>query len=178
MCLAFHLTRPIPPAIRMANSLSAEWIRASTPERSLTRPLRPSNLLAATGVLTKASHTMVPPSSPLLLAKTGAVLDETTGLLTLTPSQFANLKSLFFNVNGTSFEVTANAQAWPRSLNSLIGGSSDKVYLIVADIGFPSGQGLDFINGQTFLERFYSVYDADMQRVGLATTPFTKATSN
>ena len=32
------------------------------------------------------------------------------------------------------------------------------MYLVVGDIGNNSGEGLDFIDGQTFLERFYSVY--------------------
>ena len=31
---------------------------------------------------------------------TGGVLDETTGLLSITPAQFANLQSLFFNIGG------------------------------------------------------------------------------
>lgn len=31
---------------------------------------------------------------------TGGVIDPTTGLLTITPDQFANLKSLFFNIGG------------------------------------------------------------------------------
>jgi cathepsin E len=48
----------------------------------------------------------------------------------------------------------------------------------VADLGSPSGEGLDFINGQTFLERFYSVFDTTNKRVGFATTPFTTATTN
>lgn len=43
-------------------------------------------------------------------------------------------------------------------MNTVIGGTSDGIYLVVQNIGAPSGQGLDFINGQTFLERFYSVY--------------------
>jgi hypothetical protein len=33
---------------------------------------------------------------------TGAVEDEDTGLLSLTPAQFANLQSLFFNIGGVS----------------------------------------------------------------------------
>ena len=83
-----------------------------------------------------------------------------------------------------------------RSLNTVIGGNADSIYLIVSDLGGPSGEGLDFINGQSFLERFYSVYgksfnvftkgglfsfhptDSDNQRVGLATTPFTFAETN
>ncbi|KIJ40049.1 hypothetical protein M422DRAFT_257118 [Sphaerobolus stellatus SS14] len=108
----------------------------------------------------------------------GAVLDRNTGLLRLSTSQFANLQSLFFTIGGTTFELTANAQAWPRNLNTAIGGTANNVYLIVGDIGTPSGEGLDFINGQTFLERFYSVFDTDNARVGLATTPFTDATTN
>ena len=39
-----------------------------------------------------------------------------------------------------------------------IGGSADQIFLIVGDLGSLSGEGLDFINGMTFLERFYSVY--------------------
>ncbi|KAF8961363.1 aspartic protease [Flammula alnicola] len=109
---------------------------------------------------------------------TGAVLDISTGLLRITSAQFSNLQSLFFTAGGTSFELTANAQIWPRSLNSDIGGSASRIYLIVSDLGSPSGEGLDFINGLPFLERFYSVFDTTNRRVGLATTPFTKATTN
>ncbi|KAI0793759.1 aspartic peptidase A1 [Fomes fomentarius] len=109
---------------------------------------------------------------------TGAVFDNATGLLRLTPTQFANLQSLFFTINGVTFEFTANAQIWPRALNTAIGGNTNSVYLIVADIGTRSGSGLDFINGQTFLERFYSVFDTANNRVGIANTPFTRANTN
>ena len=47
---------------------------------------------------------------------TGGVNDRTTGLLRLTQAQFANLQSLFFTVNGVTFELTANAQIWPVSI--------------------------------------------------------------
>ncbi|KAF8524829.1 acid protease [Hysterangium stoloniferum] len=110
--------------------------------------------------------------------QTGGTLDAATGLLTVSASQFDNLESLLFHIGGTTFELTANAQAWPRALNSDIGGKPGQIYLIVSDLGTKSGQGLDFINGQVFLERFYSVYDTGNQRVGLATTPFTTATTN
>ena len=63
-------------------------------------------------------------------------------------------------------------------LNTAIGGDANGVYLIVADIGSNSGEGLDFINGQTFLERFYAVFDTANSRVGIANTPFTDATTN
>jgi hypothetical protein len=109
---------------------------------------------------------------------TGAVADSTTGLLRLTTAQFNALQNLNFKIGSTTFTLTPNAQIWPvsdecvhyhlialkctpcsqRSLNSFIGGNSNSVYLIVGDLGSNSGEGLDFINGQTFLERFYSVF--------------------
>ncbi|KAF8473762.1 acid protease [Gautieria morchelliformis] len=140
-----------------------------------------SNILSSTAGIVDTGTTLVLIATDAFkryTAATGGVPDDATGLLRLTTDQFANLQSLFFHVDGTTFELTANAQAWPRSLNSLIGGNVNSVYLIVADLGTPTGQGLDFINGLTFLERFYSVYDTANKRVGLATTPFTDATSN
>ncbi|KAI9439326.1 aspartic peptidase A1 [Lactarius indigo] len=109
---------------------------------------------------------------------TGGVLDASTGLLKITSTQFSNLQSLFFTSGGKSLEFTANAQIWPRSLNTFIGGTAGSIYLIVNDIGSPTGSGLDFINGYTFLERFYAVFDTTNNRVGFANTPFTTATTN
>ena len=129
---------------------------------------------------------------------TGGRLDRNTGLLKITSTQFANLKTLNFIVGGvcllhsrsvwklmsffffdqTTFGLTPNGQIWPRSLNSVIGGVAGSIYLIVGNLGTPSGEGLDFINGQTFLERFYAVFDTANKRVGLATTSFTDATTN
>jgi cathepsin E len=109
---------------------------------------------------------------------TGATQDANTGLASLTSAQFNNLKSLFFIAGGATFELTANGQLWPRSLNTAIGGTASQILLVVNDLGTPSGQGLDFINGFGFLERFYSVFDTANNRVGFATTPFTKATTN
>ena len=82
---------------------------------------------------------------------TGGVLDQTTGLLSITESQYDNLKTLSFYIGGSTYDLTPNAQIWPRSLNSAIGGNSDGIYLIVSDIGTSSGSGMDFINGYTFL---------------------------
>jgi cathepsin E len=109
---------------------------------------------------------------------TGGVIDEVTGLLILTRAQFAKLPSLFFTIGQKAFELTPNAQIWPRALNTFIGGERDTIYLIVNSIGTPTGTGLDFVNGMSFLERFYSVYDTTNQRIGFATTPFTKAVVN
>ncbi|KAI6145241.1 aspartic peptidase domain-containing protein [Pisolithus tinctorius] len=109
---------------------------------------------------------------------TGAVLDSATGMLQITTSQYEALQDLDFYINGVTYTLTPNGQIWPRSLNTAIGGSASNIYLIVNDIRTNSGSGLDFINGQTFLERFYSVFDTANNRVGFATTPYTDATSN
>lgn len=63
-------------------------------------------------------------------------------------------------------------------LNTDIGGTSDYVYLIVNDLGDDGESGLQFINGMTFLERFYFVYDVGSSQVGFATTSYTDATTN
>ena len=63
-------------------------------------------------------------------------------------------------------------------LNTAIGGDADSIYLVTADMGGDSGQGLDFVDGYAFIERFYYVYDSGNARVGFATTLFTHATTN
>ncbi|KAG6873220.1 hypothetical protein C0995_001574 [Termitomyces sp. Mi166 len=142
---------------------------------------------AGTTILTENSGIVDTGTTLLLLASdafarylsaTGAVEDNRTGLLRLTSAQFANLQSLFFSINGATFEFTANAQSWPRALNTAIGGTTNNVYLIVGNLGTPSGEGFDFVNGFVFLERFYSVFDTTNKRVGFATTQFTTATTN
>jgi hypothetical protein len=110
--------------------------------------------------------------------ETGAVVDAATTLLRITPDQFSRLQSLSFNTGGSSFELTPNAQLWPRALNTDIGGVAANIYLIVADLGTSSGQGMDFINGMAFLQRFYSAYDSTSRMVGLAPTPYTGAETN
>ncbi|KAJ7897160.1 aspartic peptidase A1, partial [Mycena olivaceomarginata] len=109
---------------------------------------------------------------------TGGVADANTGLLRITATQFAALQNLNFVIGGVTYALTPNAQIWPRSLNTAIGGTASSIYLVVADWGANSGEGLDFINGYAFLERFYSVFDTANKRIGLATTPFTTATTN
>ncbi|KAG1754954.1 aspartic peptidase domain-containing protein [Suillus paluster] len=109
---------------------------------------------------------------------TGATLDRTTGLLRVTLTQYDALQNLNFNVGSNTYALTPNGQIWPRALNTYLGGSNSYIYLIVNNLGTPSGEGLDFINGQTFLERFYSVFDTTNARVGFATTSYTDATTN
>ncbi|KAI0333910.1 aspartic peptidase A1 [Cubamyces sp. BRFM 1775] len=108
----------------------------------------------------------------------GGVYDEATQLYRITLAQYENLESVFFTFNGVDFEFTANAQIWPRELNSGIGGSSDYAYLIIADIGSYSSSGMDIVNGMMFMERFYAVFDTENNRVGIANNLYTYSTAN
>ena len=110
------------------------------------------------------------------LDATGATFDKHTSLYTISTAQYKNLKSLFFETGGTSFELTRNAQIIPRILNTANGGSTNRIYLAIGDLG--NIPGLDFICGMAFLQRFYSVFDTTNQLIGLAETPFTYADTN
>ncbi|KIM55234.1 hypothetical protein SCLCIDRAFT_1221265 [Scleroderma citrinum Foug A] len=59
------------------------------------------------------------------------VLFSATGLLTISQEQYNALQSLFFHIGGVTYEFTPNAQIWPRSLNSVLKGDPNKIYLIV-----------------------------------------------
>jgi hypothetical protein len=108
---------------------------------------------------------------------TGAALNKTTNYLYISPAQYDKLQSLYFEVGNRTFELTPNAQIWPRKYNSLIGGDSDHIYLVIQEkTNFLTGA--DFIAGLTFLERIYSVFDTTNRRVGLADTPYTHAETN
>ncbi|PSR84188.1 hypothetical protein PHLCEN_2v5476 [Hermanssonia centrifuga] len=109
---------------------------------------------------------------------TGAVEDQRTGFLTLSKEQYGNLQPLNFNIGGNTFALSANGQIWPRSLNTAFGGDEDSVYLVIGDLGSQSGDGFDFINGYTFMERFYAVFDTTNSRIGLANTQYTNSESN
>ncbi|KAH9990273.1 aspartic proteinase from Irpex Lacteus [Russula vinacea] len=109
---------------------------------------------------------------------TGAVYDEQTGLLRIAEAQYENLQSLFFNIGGSQYELNANAQIWPRTLNSVVGGDRNSIYLVVFDLEPLLSINLGFIAGMAFLERYYSVFDTNNQRVGFATTPLTYADFN
>lgn len=59
--------------------------------------------------------------------------------------------------------------------NDLIPGGEnpDEVLVIVADLGSPSGEGLDFVLGNAFLERFFVSIDPIEDTISFATTQFT-----
>jgi cathepsin E len=159
--------------ITSASSASRYWGISQTIKYGTT------SILTSAGIVDTSSTLVLLASDSFATYKllTGGVADEKTGLLRLTSAQFSKLESLFFIIEGTTFELTPNAQIWPRALNTHIHGTADGIYVIVNDLG-SQGLGVDFVNGYTFLERFYTVFDTANRRVGLATTSFTKATSN
>ncbi|KAF7307466.1 Aspartic peptidase A1 [Mycena indigotica] len=114
----------------------------------------------------------------LYMAATGATLDPNVGLLKLPTANFAGMKDLCFATGASRFCLTPDAQVWPTSLNTLIGGDTSSIYLITANSEELSGTGLDYILGQMFHERFLVTYDLSQNAVGLAKTPFTASTTN
>ncbi|KAJ7058017.1 acid protease [Mycena amicta] len=123
---------------------------------------------------------MIPSSAfNTYMQMTGATMDDATGLLCVTDDQYENMQSLMFNINGVEYELTKNAQMWPRSQNSMLGGDEKKRYLVFANMGdLKTEDGLCFINGYALLQRFFSVYDTTNCRLGMATTQHTLAETN
>ena len=100
-------------------------------------------IMIATGVSADHAHCNSITCSPHLfhadafqkyMAATGAVPDQNTGLLMITPDQYAALENLYFTVGDATFELSPNAQIWPRALNTNIGGVAGNIYLVVADV--------------------------------------------
>nr|VWP01211.1 MARTX [Ganoderma boninense] len=150
-------------------------------DQSITYGSSKTTILSLTAGITDTGTTLVLLASDAFAAyqnATGGVLDSNTGLLRITAEQFAKLESLFFHIGDATYEFTPNAQIWPRALNAAIGGDADSIYLVTADLNSPSGEGFDFVDGYTFLERFYYVYDSAHSSVGFAKTPFTYAKTN
>ncbi|KAG2069731.1 acid protease [Suillus decipiens] len=129
---------------------------------------------------------------------TGAVYDRAVKLLTIPEDKYDTLHNLDFHIGEARqfcqpaitplahhfvqqiYSLTPNAQIWPRSLNTMIGGKEDSIYLIVTNRGTYSGQEgcSDFSLGYVFMQRFYVAYDSTNSRVGFATTAFTDAVTN
>lgn len=111
-----------------------------------------------------------------IVSLTGAVFDDPTGLFRV--DSMDSVQSLFYNIGGTIFELTPNAQIFPPQFNTLIGGQDGVFYLLFADLGDaanqPSGPGM-FVNGYFWLMRHYVTYDGTRKVVGVAQTENTFA---
>ncbi|PIL30059.1 transporter [Ganoderma sinense ZZ0214-1] len=150
-------------------------------DQSITYGFKGRTILSsASGIVDTGTTLILIPSDAFAEYQqaTGGTVDSVTGLLKITKEQYACLESLFFHIGENTYEFTPNAQIWPRALNSGIGGDADSIYLVVADAGDASGSGFEFVNGFTFLQRFYHVFDVAGKRAGFASTKFTHAVTN
>ncbi|KAF8141387.1 acid protease [Boletus edulis] len=132
------------------------------------------------------THTVIPTS-------TAGIVDTGTTQVLLADDFFAvylkaipgaNLSN--FTIADRVFSMDVAAQLIPTDQNTAWGGVSGKQYGVVANLGSNSGEGLDFIIGQKFMERYYAVssssppgihkltlgqvFDTDANRVGFAQT--------
>ncbi|KAG2070130.1 acid protease [Suillus decipiens] len=115
----------------------------------------------------------------LYKAAIGGEYDDETELLVISKDQYSALQELKLIIGPQTYILTPDAQIWPHSLNTLIGGEVNAIYLIVHDLGMDIGEGdSDFINGYVFMQHFYTVFDATNSHISFATTSFTEATTN
>jgi cathepsin E len=79
---------------------------------------------------------------------------------------------LLFFFKQAVLTLTADAQILPQNSDVNI------FFLVLVDIGHPSGSGLDFIFGMVAIQRFYVVLDTGNSEVGFAQTSSTNAIIN
>ncbi|PCH39175.1 aspartic peptidase A1 [Wolfiporia cocos MD-104 SS10] len=104
----------------------------------------------------------------------GAYYDsEDTGLIVIPESSVASLKNFTFQIGGAEYVLDSTAQLLPQDQNTAWGGKPGLQYGYIGPLGSNSGEGLDFIIGQKFMERFYAVFDTANERVGFAYTDHT-----
>ncbi|KII86390.1 hypothetical protein PLICRDRAFT_114346 [Plicaturopsis crispa FD-325 SS-3] len=108
--------------------------------------------------------------SKYVAAISGAKLDDSTGLLVIPTASVADIKPFNFTIGGAVYSLDADAQLVPESENTAWGGKSGVRYGYFGNMGSNSGEGLDFIIGQKFMERYYAVFDSKNKRVGFAQT--------
>ncbi|KAI0086813.1 acid protease [Irpex rosettiformis] len=140
-----------------------------------------STILKLTSGIVDSGSTMIllaPDAFNAYKQATGATLDDKTKLLKLPKDQYSKLQPLKFTIGGVDYTLNADAQLFPCSLNKALGGDNDSIYLVVNNLGENSVDGLSFINGYSFMERFYTVYDAANSKIGLATTEYTDSEGN
>ncbi|CAE7189071.1 unnamed protein product [Rhizoctonia solani] len=102
----------------------------------------------------------------------GSKMDKATGLLEIPEESIGAMKPLFFIINGVSYELTPNAQLWPRTSNTILGGKANAYYSVVSS---HDKLGHSFIMGYPFLLRFYTAYNVSNSKIGFAATSSTYA---
>ncbi|KAH9832517.1 acid protease [Rhodofomes roseus] len=99
----------------------------------------------------------------------GAYYDgNNTGLIVIPFESIPFMQPFTVYVSGEPFVLDVEAQLLPIWQNTAWGAEPNLQYGYIGPIGSPSGEGLDFILGQKFMERFYAVFDTPNSRVGFA----------
>ncbi|KAN0079862.1 Aspartic peptidase domain containing protein [Tylopilus felleus] len=97
-----------------------------------------------------------------------AELDTKTGLIEIPPSSIEHMKPLHFKFGDHTFTLDGNSQLFPQWISRLAGGDTGKRHSVVCPIGHVAGRGSDFVLGIPFMEKYYTVFDAERQQIGFA----------
>ncbi|KAG6330602.1 hypothetical protein ID866_8486 [Astraeus odoratus] len=98
---------------------------------------------------------------------TGATLDH-DGDLTISLYQYENLQTLSIIIGGQSYDLTPNAQIWPRATPTSL------ITLVVS----VSSDRLDLVLGHPFIQCYYVVFNATSFQIGFSSTRYTASTTN
>lgn len=109
----------------------------------------------------------------------GVRFDSKSGLLEIPKSSISKMRPLTFDIGGNYFTLDVGAQLVPADENSAWGGERSKRYGVIGLLpDAASGNGVDFILGIAFMERFYTVFDAENTRMGFAYTKHTSSATD
>ncbi|CUA76459.1 Polyporopepsin [Rhizoctonia solani] len=97
----------------------------------------------------------------------GSRIDPTSELLEIPEASLNRMKSFYFVINGRSYELTPDAQIWPRRLNRFMKGKQGAYYSVISSLNGSDGQ-IGFVMGYVFMQRFYTAYDTLNSRIGFA----------
>ncbi|KAN0080186.1 Aspartic peptidase domain containing protein [Tylopilus felleus] len=98
----------------------------------------------------------------------GAVLNKKAGLMKIPRSSVAQMQPLHFRFGDHDFTLDVDSQLVPQEIITASGGNTRNYYGTVRPMGRVTKHGFDFILGRPFMEKYYTVFDADRQRIGFA----------
>lgn len=133
-------------------------------------------LLSSAGVIDSGMslNVMEPKAVKTYKDLVGAQWDNSIGLplLKIFRNQTSNLKSLYFNFGDATFEYKPSAQIMPIEVSRELSGGKDDYHFLTITAFPPNGQpkGIGFALGYYFIMRFYSCFDWENMRVGIAKT--------
>ncbi|KAG6328880.1 hypothetical protein ID866_10208 [Astraeus odoratus] len=90
--------------------------------------------------------------------------------LTITQDQYNNLRALSILIGDQSYDLSPNAQIYPRS------STDEQILLVVKSIDRDAG--IDFKLGSTFFQRYYVVFNSSSSEIGFASHQYTYSMTN